>query len=462
MGLFDVSKKKKLEEIDDDDFDEDDFDEDDFDEEYEDIEDFTRESIMVTYAKNNEKMLTKENVRERILSIEGIELITVEQVEDVIVIDAKYKGQLYERVIIQDKFIEDLSSLDMYREYNNRLLLPNELDGAQSSKYGIMTSIIYGDDIILDFHFQLKLLYALGRESYIVEDVTGLQIFSGEWLKSAAISDIPPSPDNMYKVDIVHDEDEVWIHSHGLKRLGIVDLEILCATEDVESQYYMFIMLIKYLIDNRDEAVNNVPFSVNTNINVVLMDFSAAIPLALKLANKQSIVGGYEDRDEEHLGGRSAIFVIDESSNYKLVNSIVEELSDNPIFWISSKETKRMSAKAVETYEYFKMIYNDQYKEDEEEWSFLVKVGCVVDEAENEEEDKEHLWFRVSKIEENDITGTLLNEPYYIESMKVGHPYIFDYKKLTEWTIYAPDGLQIVPENVFAYPFLYLDYDKAN
>ena len=46
--------------------------------------------------------------------------------------------------------------------------------------------------------------------------------------------------------------------------------------------------------------------------------------------------------------------------------------------------------------------------------------------------------------------------------MKAGQPFIFDYNKLTEWTIYAPDGLQIVPENVFAYPFLYLNYNKSN
>ena len=44
--------------------------------------------------------------------------------------DVKYKGQLYERIVIKDNYIEDLSELDIFREYNNRLLLPNELDGA--------------------------------------------------------------------------------------------------------------------------------------------------------------------------------------------------------------------------------------------------------------------------------------------------------------------------------------------
>ncbi|MBP7725038.1 MAG: DUF4026 domain-containing protein [Leptotrichiaceae bacterium] len=377
------------------------------------------------------------------------------------VMDVKYKGQLYERIVIKDNYIEDLSELDIFREYNNRLLLPNELDGAQNSKYAIITSIIYGDDAILDFHFQLKLLYALGGESYLLEDITGSQVFSGEWLKSSAMSDIPPSPDNMYKTDSVHDgHEEVWLHSHGFNRLGIMDLDILYAVEDPRKQYSMFTMLIKYLIDNKELAVNNIPFYVNEDIKIVLIDAAASIPLALRLANKQSIIGGYEDRDDQHLRGRSAIFILDESNNYNFVNSIIENLSDNPIFWISSKETQRMSEKSVETYEYFKMIYNDKYTEDEK-WEFLVKVGCLVDESVNDE-DKEHLWFEVTKIEGNDITGILINEPYYIKSMKAGQPFIFDYNKLTEWTIYAPDGLQIVPENVFAYPFLYLNYNKSN
>ena len=73
MGLFNVFKKKKLE-----DFDENEFDDEFEGDEYKDTEEVERDSVMVTFAKNNERMLTKESIIERASSIEGIELGSVE------------------------------------------------------------------------------------------------------------------------------------------------------------------------------------------------------------------------------------------------------------------------------------------------------------------------------------------------------------------------------------------------
>ena len=50
MGLFNVFKKKKL-----DDFDENEFDDEFEGDEYKDTEEVERDSVMVTFAKNNEK-----------------------------------------------------------------------------------------------------------------------------------------------------------------------------------------------------------------------------------------------------------------------------------------------------------------------------------------------------------------------------------------------------------------------
>ena len=73
MGLFNVFKKKKL-----DDFDENEVDDEFEGDEYKDTEEVERDSVMVTFAKNNERMLTKESIIERASSIEGIELGSVE------------------------------------------------------------------------------------------------------------------------------------------------------------------------------------------------------------------------------------------------------------------------------------------------------------------------------------------------------------------------------------------------
>ncbi len=63
----------------------------------------------------------------------------------------------------------------------------------------------------------------------------------------------------------------------------------------------------------------------------------------------------------------------------------------------------------------------------------------TVDDPESGSE-KEHLWYDVLSIENNQIKGKLLNQPYWISNLHEGDLGIYPLEVLTDWIIYSPDN----------------------
>ena len=72
-------------------------------------------------------------------------------------------------------------------------------------------------------------------------------------------------------------------------------------------------------------------------------------------------------------------------------------------------------------------------------WTFLVKLGLSVDDAQANSE-KEHLWFDVLSIDGGTIEGKLLNQPYWISGLNEGDIKSYPLEVLTDWLIYSPDN----------------------
>jgi uncharacterized protein YegJ (DUF2314 family) len=68
----------------------------------------------------------------------------------------------------------------------------------------------------------------------------------------------------------------------------------------------------------------------------------------------------------------------------------------------------------------------------------MVKLGLNVDGG--GADDREHLWFEATRLEESAITGTLLNAPWHIASLAAGQSYTHDLEVLSDWIIRTPAG----------------------
>lgn len=331
------------------------------------------------------------------------------------------------------------------------------LEIAVSQEYALATSMYFNEDNLTSFHLQLKIMYAIIPNASLVIDFMSYRLLSPHWLKITCESEIPPSPDYLYTLHCVYDEDEAgkrhyWFHTHGLQRCGSVELEMLNIAEGAEQMHVLINMIVKKFLSK--PAKEKERFTIGYDgmgINICWLRWEEALK-----DFPQDILGGMADRegDGNVHGDPSGVLFAVEDNNMISPEIYAQTLAANPIYYITTEETKRMSALAKERFNMFSEIFKDKYtnpdkknllkkvfgkKENyEKSWAFLVKLGLEIDEQETGDE-REHLWFDVLDINEDKIKTKLLNEPYWIANLKEGDTHEYPLELLTDWIIYAPE-----------------------
>ncbi len=366
-----------------------------------------------------------------------------------------------------DLYILDATELNL-RDFGFANAIDEEsLTAATQQKYMLETSMYFNSDPLASFHLQLKILDALVPDASLVVDFMSYRLLSAKWLKLAANSSVPPSPDYLYTIHGVYDdkgkngERQYWLHTHGLHRCGSVELEILNFNDGADQMNTLINMSVKKFLF--DPIKENEKFAIGYDglgINLAWLRWEEALKNMPK-----DILGGMNDRDGDgnvHAEPSGVLFAVEDG---ELISPQIyaSTVSENPIFYITNEETNRMSALAKERFSYFERTFNKESKkpekksffknlfnkkeEDESKWSFLVKLGLTTDQAETEN-DREHLWFEVQSIDNGKITGKLLNQPYWIAQLNEGDVNTYPLEVLTDWIIYSPDNT-FTPDSVY-------------
>lgn len=333
------------------------------------------------------------------------------------------------------------------------------LKKAFEQEYYLEISMYFELEPLSSFHLQLKIMNAIVTEASVVVDFMSYRLLSPRWLSMTAQSQIPPSPDYLYTIHGVYDDNEedgarrYWFHTHGLHRCTSVELEIINIREGAEQMNTLLNMTVKKFLSSpaKEREIFEIGYD-GMGINLCWLRWEEALQDLPK-----NILGGFADRDEVdnvHAEPSGILFAVEEG-NMISPEIYAKTLADNPIYYITNAETERMSALAKERFPFFEKIFRKEYKEPEkksflkglfspkkeegeESWTFLVKLGLTVDDP-NSGSEKEHLWFEVSAIDNGKITGKLLNQPYWISGLKEGNVNTYPLEVLTDWLIYSPD-----------------------
>lgn len=381
--------------------------------------------------------------------------------------EIEYTGQQYDVDIYVSK-TEGLYLQD-YGFANN--IDEESLKVAQGQQYYIETSMFFGEDNLASFHLQLKLMNAIVPKASVVIDFMSYRLLSAKWLSLSARSSIPPSPDYLYTLHCVYDQEEdndnkrYWFHTHGLLRCGSVELEMLNITQGIEQMHTLMNMTVKkFLTDPSREKEQFAIGYDGMGINLCWLRWEEALN-----DFPANILGGMNDRKQDgdiHASPSGILFAV-EDKNMTSPEIYASTLADNPIYYISTEETSRMSALAKERFGMFKEVFEKEnpWKEKksfiknifgskgpgDSDWSFLVKLGLTVDDAETGS-DKEHLWFDVISVNEDEMEVKLLNQPYWISSIKEGGIYKYPTELLTDWIIYGPESTY-TPDSIYELGF---------
>ena len=158
------------------------------------------------------------------------------------------------------------------------------------------------------------------------------------------------------------------------------------------------------------------------------------------------VLGSADDREEGHNGRTAPVFIYtseddEKKGRLRKVSEYDSMWGENPLFFISTRETNRMSALARERFGLVK------YMAKKDEGSILLKIGLKTDSAE-QADDREHIWFKLLEFDGERFKGQLIQEPYDVSHMHEGDEGWFTVEDVTDWIIYLEE-FSVTPDTAY-------------
>jgi len=312
------------------------------------------------------------------------------------------------------------------------LLSEAEVAEAKDSDFCVVVSMRFGDQPLWDYRTQLEVLGALAPEASLVVDANACAVRPAAWLQEVRRTQTPPSPTSLYSVHCVGDDDgPLWMHTHGLRRCGAIELELLDVPHVGLRPMAQLMEAVAAMFIELGPPPPGESFCAGKDLDLYWTPWKKALA-----KRRVKGPGGDDDRDRLH-GGESGVLWMPKKKGWRkgcCPSAYLPVLEGNPMLYVSNMETERMALLAAERLPRF--IAAMAKKAGEEGWRFLVKLGYEVDEGEG----REHLWFDVHGVEGDEVDATLLNAPYYVGALKEGARSRHDLHRLSDWIICSPEG----------------------
>lgn len=291
------------------------------------------------------------------------------------------------------------------------------------------------DDPARTYQRLIRSAVAVSPELPALFDLDALCLRWGGEARRIAAARVPGPPSSLYRVHAVFPDAEQaarggWVHTHGLRRTGLPDLELL----GVPLEY---LIEAGRLIDLAvgcalgGGALPEAPVEIVRGHPICFRD---AAEVAAELAPED--LGSLVDiaRQSHATMGRMAI--VDAADPSAAPRGCLRALAEgSPVASVSVRETRRMAARAAETWGRFGIRFVDRGASEDE---FLVKLAYET--AVGDPEEREHLWFEVLEIRPGRVRARLLNQPVGDIGQRKGDEDWHPLTRLTDWAIHTQLG----------------------
>ena len=311
------------------------------------------------------------------------------------------------------------------------------------------------------YHLQLKLVYAMIPEMVALCDESAERLLNKKWVELAAKSNVLPAPVSLYTVQAVYDENEVWLHTHGLCRCNLHEIEILGSNKDDSGTHYDLISsyACRLLDENNPVEEDDGNEIGEETINMgVFYNGEPIVATSKKWINAlkyypKDILGGIEDRKESHNSKTNILFLYGSEEDFnknrlRKPSEFTKKLSNNPLYYISTEETARMSSLARERFSYVERMLRE--KQNGKDIGVIIKLGLeTIDEEGNlDKKNREHIWFEALYMEGDSFKARLTQEPYNIPNLHEGDEGTYSIDYVSDWRIHTENGV-VSPETVY-------------
>lgn len=406
-------------------------------------------SYMIVIPRDSSVDVTK-GIFEKFAAIEGVTIKKSQDfnAEEKILGQAliEYYGEEYTIGFYYDGFTTDaIMGVQM------QTLSESEVQAVKNASKALTIFMPFNEDSQKSYHLQLKLAYAAVPDLAAVMDESAEKVLSGRWVRLAALSQVKPSASSLFSIQAVGGEgDEVWLHTHGLCRCGLTELEIVQSSKEHANDHAEIIIHLASRLLDKEERDNDIYYLAKIGDDIPIVVTYLLWTEALD-KYKNLKLGGFKDRENNHNSRTSLIFAVrSENDGEDLIYSkvsIYDQLweTGNPMFFISTEETARMKALAMERFGLIKKATQTL------ECTVLIKVGLEIDEKYREEAGngvKEHIWFELQELKDNSFTAVLTQDTYWVDSMHKGSVGEYTVDDVTDWRIFT-EGTAIEPETAY-------------
>ncbi|MFO0948128.1 MAG: DUF4026 domain-containing protein [Planctomycetota bacterium] len=297
---------------------------------------------------------------------------------------------------------------------------------------------------VADYLNQLRLCESISRDwAPVIYDASSFRFRTPEDVRHLLASRTLPRTSCLFTVHKVADprtrseESLHWLHTHGLERAGIPDLEMFNVPARLIPAACELLEAVAELWLEFGTPEPQTPFAIGNDLEIAWRPWQVVVA-----ESANDLVGGwrYRNSDLGHAGYR-AVLVGPGVSGWirkRWIPPLVlleRMTATETTLYKTSPESRRMAKLARERWGSFGLLFASQRPQN---WRFAVKLGYPMT---TDPQHLEHLWYDVVAIQPGKILGKLLSTPACTESQSLGQTEWHPLDRLSDWRIVTPDGV---------------------
>ncbi|MEZ5991943.1 MAG: DUF4026 domain-containing protein [Planctomycetota bacterium] len=329
-----------------------------------------------------------------------------------------------------------------------------EFELTRKSRWMVMLQTFYEPDEEPNdhFHAHIKLadVVAEGLATACM-DTNAMLLRSKTSLHELAECKVAPAPEEMYQIHAISDGDMYWLHTHGLRRFEVPELELIgVPREHLEDAYTAFQWLVAYVLPVFIPT-GGIDLSFGADVAIRLVPFERVI----ERRPADSLAGSRDREAPEHRGWRLVVCDQRDDGRYS-IEQFLRSVQGDPIFWLSDEESDRRAHLARGRFGLAAAAwYSTQFKQRR----MGIKAGVPYNDAREDLSDligseklpkgvsREHMWFELQAIESKLLVAKLESEPVFATYMKRGEVYRLPLSQLSEFNLIL-DGQYYNPTTI--------------
>jgi len=272
-----------------------------------------------------------------------------------------------------------------------------------------------------------------------------------EYLHDAAIE--PPS-DVLWTIHAVQQQQRedvehpcVWLHTHGLWRCGLPELEMLEVPSDQMQPAAMLLNDVASMTMEQRPAQPGQPYEIGGDLRVVFQPWDAVAPFLT-----ESVPGAMRDRQGEaniaHTGVRAVVCDEQPVGSFRKLwvwpSSVLDKLQQGSTGLYLPARTAQRQAKLAQLHWPQFVAACDRM---EDGWVCLVKAAMDIrGESIDGQPVREHVWASVVRIDADTVVANLADQPQGDLGVNAGDEVTVRAAQVTDWQVDAPQGV-FVPES---------------